>query len=244
SKNGTGVQACEYLPNIAKRADKLAIIRGMSTSDPDHSGGTYLMHTGYRREGSVRHPEVGAMVAKYLGNPMANLPSFVQLGLGGGESSPNVGAGFLGPAYQPFRLSYDGRMPQFSTPIVPGDSEARRGALLAAVESDFLKDRKAEAFDAYRLARGQKERLMKARGVFDVSKEWAKAKDRYGDTPFGKNCLLARKLIESGVLFVEVGQSNYDSHADNFDWHKALLPVLDQAWSALLDDLSERGLLK
>ncbi len=80
--------------------------------------------------------------------------------------------------------------------------------------------------------------------MFDVSKEWPKARERYGDTSFGRSCLLARQLVEAGVPFVEIGQDNYDSHADNFVCHKANMQVLDPAWSALLLDLEERGLLK
>ena len=80
--------------------------------------------------------------------------------------------------------------------------------------------------------------------MFDVSGEWNRYRDSYGDTAFGRNCLVARKLVEAGVPFVEVEQPNYDSHADNFEWHKALLPPLDHAWSGLLQDLNERGLLQ
>jgi len=83
---------------------------------------------------------------------------------------------------------------------------------------------------------------MRAKSTFDLTKEWAKDKDRYGDTDFGRSCRMALKLVEAGVPFVEVGQDNYDSHADNFVVHKASLRVLDPAWSALLDDLKDRGL--
>ena len=86
--------------------------------------------------------------------------------------------------------------------------------------------------------------VMKARAAFDISKEWPKQKERYGDTEFGQRCFLAKQLIEHGVPFVEVGQENYDSHADNFVCHKANMQVLDPAWSSLLIDLEERGLLK
>jgi hypothetical protein len=84
---------------------------------------------------------------------------------------------------------------------------------------------------------------MRARSAFDISRDWPTAKDRYGDTEFGRSCFLARKLIESGVPFVEVGQENYDSHADNFVCHKGNMNVLDPAWSGLMLDLEERGLL-
>jgi len=238
-----GIQVCEYLPRIAAQADKLAILRGMSTSDPEHSGGTYLMHTGYRKEGAVTHPELGGMIAKYLGDPGADLPSFIQLGAGGGESSPVSGAGFLGPLYQPFRMGSEGRMPENTSPYVAGEADQRRNELLKAMDEDFAREHREQALKAYREADEKSRRLLKAKGAFDITAEWAKSKDRYGDTKFGRLCLMARKLIESGVPFVEVEQENYDSHADNFEWHKALLPVLDRAWAALLQDLQDRGLL-
>ncbi len=242
--NVAGIEVCEYLPNIARQVDKLAVIRGMSTSDPDHSGGTYLMHTGYRREAAVRHPEVGAMVAKYLGDAGADLPSFIQVGLGGGESSPTSGAGFLGPAFQPFRLREAGTLPENTNLYLNAEADQRRAELLRLVEEDFTKEHKAQALQAHRAAEEKARRLLKAKSVFDVSGEWPKYRDQYGDTPLGKSCLAARRLIEAGVPFVEVGQENYDSHSDNFEWHKALLPVLDQAWAGLLQDLHDRGRLK
>jgi uncharacterized protein DUF1501 len=242
--NVPGIQVCEYLPRIAKQADKLAIIRSMSTSDPEHSGGTYLMHTGYRKEGSVTHPEIGGMVAKYLGDPGAELPSFIQIGGGGGESSPVSGAGFLGPLYQPFKMGGEGRMPENTSPYLAADADKRRNELLKFMDEDFAREHHAQALKAYREADEKSRRLLKAKAAFDLTADWEKYKGLYGDSRFGKNCLMARKLIESGVPFVEVEQENYDSHSDNFEWHKALLPVLDQAWSALLVDLDQRGLLK
>ena len=242
--NVPGIQVCEYLPKIAKHADKLAVIRSMSTSDPEHGGGTYLMHTGYRKEAALTHPELGGMIAKYLGDPGADLPSFIQLGAASGESSPVAGAGYLGPLYQPFKMGGEGRMPENTSPYVQADGDKRRNDLLKYMDQEFTRDHQEQALKAYREADEKSRRLLKAKGAFDITAEWAKVKDRYGDTSFGRNCLMARKLIESGVPFVEVEQPNYDSHSDNFEWHKALLPVLDLAWSALLQDLADRGLLQ
>jgi hypothetical protein len=244
STNVAGIQVCEYLPRIARQVDKLAIIRSMSTTDPGHSTGTYLMHTGYPREAFVRHPEIGAMVARYLGRDEADLPSFIQIGLDGGESSPFAGAGFLGPAYQPFRIGRTGSLPENTTPYVTPQADDRRNELLRFVDEEFGRDQAAPAPQAQRLAHERARRLLRARSVFDVSGEWNRYRDIYGDTTFGRNCLVARRLVEAGVPFVEVEQPNYDSHADNFEWHKALLPTLDHAWSGLLQDLSERGLLR
>ena len=241
--NVTGTQVCEYLPKIARMADKLAIIRSMSTNNPDHAGGTFLMHCGYRQEAFVKHPEIGAMVAKYLGRDDQDLPSFIQLGAGGGESSPFAGSGYLGPAYQPFKIGRSGSMPENTSPYGTPESNQRRGGLLDSLNQNFSRQQGSPAVSALMSAQDRSRRLLSARSVFDVGSEWTKGVDLYGDSDFGKNCLVARKLIESGVPFVEIEQPNYDSHGDNFEHHKALLPQLDHAWSGLLTDLSQRGLL-
>jgi hypothetical protein len=186
----------------------------------------------------VPHPEIGAMVARFLGPADADLPSFVRMGPAG-----NGGAGFLGPRYNPFSLDRDGRLPYFTAPYANPESSARRGDLLRFMEQGFGREHHATPFEAHRTGKERAERLLRARNVFDVKKEWERDRARYGETEFGKRCVMARKLIEAGVPFVEVGQDNYDSHADNFVCHKANMQVLDPAWSALLDDLHERGLL-
>jgi hypothetical protein len=235
----TGIQVCEYLPRLAEQVDKLAIIRSMRTQSPDHPDGIYHMHTGYKMSERVPHPELGAMVARYLGQAAADLPSFVRMGPTG-----NAGAGYLGPKYEPFSLGRDNRLPAFTQPYLTPEAERRRGDLLRFMEQEFARGHQADPFESHRLAKERAWRLLRAKRVFDIGKDWPKYRDRYGDTDFGRGCLLARKLVEAGVPFVEVGQDNYDSHADNFVCHKANLQVLDPAWSALLQDLQERGLLR
>src|SRR3954468_11789126 len=107
--NVNGIQVCEYLPRMAKRADKLAVIRSMKTQSPDHPDGIYHMHTCYKMAERTPHPEIGAVVAKYLGKPEAALPSFVRMGPCG-----NAGSGSLGPQYEPFSIDRTGRMPYFT----------------------------------------------------------------------------------------------------------------------------------
>ena len=237
--NVTGLQICEYLPRMARQCDKLAVIRSMQTSEPDHPGGIHLMHTGYRQTVAVSHPELGAMVAKYCGNLDSELPNFIRMG-----SAGNAGAGYLGPQYQPFSLERDGRLGSFSASGLAPAADQRRTELLRFVEQGFVRENHAEPFEAHRLAQERAWRLQRSRSVFDISQDWPRVQARYGDTSFGRNCFMARKLIEAGVAFVEVGQENYDSHADNFVCHKANMNVLDPAWSGLLEDLQERGLLQ
>ena len=233
-----GYQMCEYLPKMAEQINKLAVIRSMKTQSPDHPDGIYHMHTCYKQSERTPHPEIGAMIARYCGNPDSDLPSFIRMG-----STGNAGSGYLGPKYEPFHLGQDGRLPYFTYTVGTPEAEEKRKELLKFVEDEFAKDHAAEPYDSHRMAKHRAFRLMKVKEVFDISKELPKDKDRYGDTEFGRRCIAARKLIEAGVPFVEVGQENYDSHADNFVVHKANMQVLDPAWSSLLIDLEDRGLL-
>lgn len=241
--NVTGIQVCEYLPRMARLADKLAIVRSMSTGDPGHKTGTYRMHTGYRQVPAVRYPEIGAVVAKFLSREDDPLPSFIQLGVSTQESSPQFGSGFLGPMYQPFRLGRAGALPENTTPYATADSDQRRNSLLSFLDEGFGKMTGAPEAQDVRTAQERSRRLLARRDVFNITSEWDRYRDQYGDSDFGRNCLVARRLVEAGVPFVEVEQPNYDSHARNFECHKGLLPELDLAWSGLLRDLSDRGLL-
>ena len=238
STNVPGTQVCELMPTIGKMMDQLCVIRSMKTSQVDHPGGIYLMHTGYQPAANVRFPEIGAIVAKYLGQADADLPSFVKI-----SSNGNAGSGFLGPKYQPFSLNHDGRLPTFARSNLDPTQELRRHELREFVEDLYAKQHKAETARMHREAYAASRRLQNALEVFKFEEEWKQYEALYGDSLFGRRCLIARRLIESGVPFVEVGQSGYDTHADNFAGHKALVPPMEFAWAGLLTDLSQRGLL-
>jgi hypothetical protein len=236
--NVPGVQVCELMPKLAQQMDKVAVIRSMRTSEVDHPGGIYLMHTGYRPSATVRFPEVGAVVAKYQGREAANLPNFVKV-----SSNGDAGAGLLGPKYQPFGIGPEGGLPQFSASNTERTREQRRHDLRAFAEDQFEDATHSEVAKMHRESYEAARRLQSGLDVFKIEAEWAKCRDLYGDSEFGKRCLLARRLVESGVAFVEVGQSSYDSHADNFGWHRGLVPPMEHAFAGLLTDLKQRGLL-
>ena len=238
STNLAGTRVCELMPNMAQRMDRLAVIRSMKTSQVDHPGGIYLMHTGYQPSAAVRFPEIGAIVAKDCGQAEADLPNFVKI-----NSQGNAGAGILGPQYAPFSLDKDGRLPTFSTSNLASPIEARRHSLRDFMEQRYAALHKAEPARMHRESYDRARRLQNVKQVFDVDSEWEKSRERYGNTKFGRRMMMARCLVEAGVSFVEVGQSGYDTHADNFEGHKAKLPTNDQAWAGLLDDLAERGIL-
>lgn len=237
--NVAGAEVCELLPKMAQQMDKLTVIRSMHTSQVDHPQGIHLMHTAYSEAANIRFPEMGAVVAKYLGQPDSALPQFIKIGTVG-----NTGAGFLGPAYQPFTMGHDGKLPTFAKNHLNPEVEMRRHSLRDFLEQDYAARHKAETAKMHREAYESARRLQSALDKFNIDKEWGKYEALYGDSFFGKNCLLARQLVESGVPFVEVGHSGYDTHADNFTGHKGLLAPMDQAWAGLLTDLAERGLLQ
>lgn len=237
--NLPGYRICEYMPNIARRMDKIAVIRSMRTSEVDHPGGIYLMHTGYRPAANVRFPDAGAIIAKYNGNPQSGLPSYIKIGTVG-----TPGSGFLGPQYAPFSLRDEGNLPTFSTSSMNPAEEARRHELRNFLEEQYARDHKSETARMHREAYEAARRLQSVRHVFDVENDWKKAQEKYGRSHFGRKCMTAARLVEAGVTFVEVGHDNYDTHADNFTGHKARLPVMEQAWAALIDDLEDRGLLQ
>lgn len=239
STNVAGTQVCELMPKMAQQMDQIAVIRSMKTSEVDHPGGIYLMHTGYRPSSTVRFPEVGSIVAKYQGTEQSDLPNFVKV-----SSQGDAGAGFLGPKYQPFYIGSRGDLPPFSVSQMKPEAEKRRHELRDFVETEFVRDRPSTLARMHREAYEGARRLQNAHQAFRIDDEWEKHRELYGDSAFGRRCLLARRLVESGVPFIEVGQSSYDSHADNFTWHKGLVPPMEHAWAGLLTDLKQRGLLE
>jgi hypothetical protein len=234
-----GYRVCEYLPKMAQLVDKLGIIRSMRTHSPDHPDGIYHMHTCYKQSERTPHPEMGAMVAKYLGQKDADLPSFVRMGPCG-----NAGSGYLGPRYEPFSIDRDGKMPYFTTPYLDGARDRRRSDLLRFMESHSKEENAADPFESHRVAQERAWRLLKARSIFNTTKDWPAHEELCGKSDFGRSCFLASKLVAAGVPFVEVGHDNYDSHADNFVCHKANMQILDPAWSGLLIDLERTGQLQ
>ncbi len=239
STNLPGAQVCELLPHISQQMDKLTVIRSMHTSEIDHPQGIHLMHTAYSTEANIRFPELGAVIAKSLGSPGSSLPNFIKIG-----SNGDTGAGFLGPKYQPFTMGHDGHLPTFAQSSMEPAAEQRRDALRQFVEDRYAANHRAETAKMHREAYDSARRLQSALKTFKIDEEWQKYEPLYGDSFFGRNCLLARQLVEAGVPFVEVGHSGYDTHADNFTGHKGLLAPMDQGWAGLLTDLHARGLLE
>jgi hypothetical protein len=235
-----GIKISEYFPKFARLTEHAAILRGMSTAEGAHGRAKYNLHTGYREgQGGVVYPSIGSIAAKELGNESFALPNFVSIG------NRSYGAGFMGTKYQPLVVNYPQRGVENLRPLVSGGAFDGRVDLLDEMEKAFHRDYQAGAAVAHRTTYQRAVTLMRSREAqsFDLSREPSSSRAKYGSSRFGDSCLLARRLIETGVTFVEVALGGWDTHQNNFARVKTLSDQVDPAMSALVSDLKERGLL-
>ena len=261
-----GIRISEHLPQLATKMDQLALIRSMSTKEGDHSRATYLMRTGYLPQGPIQYPTMGSLFSKELAKPKAKLPNFISIAPFRFLSPAAYGPGFLGPQYAPLivgsaqpgqqatageQLQVENLKLSDGIDIAQADSRLQ---LLDEIEGRFRGQRPGVAVNSHKAAYEQAVRMMRAGGAaaFNLDEEPDELRDKYGRNRFGQGCLLARRLVERGVPFVEVSLSSadgsaaigWDSHQNNFDTVEGLSGVLDPAWATLMDDLKARGLLE
>ncbi len=249
--NVPGIRISEHLPRTAKVMDRLAVIRSITTNEAAHERGTHYMLTGFTPLPGFAVPGYGSVASKFRGQRSA-LPPYIAipsaLDYGGG-------AGFLGAALNPFSPSGDPASPNFTVRDLdlPGgmtlEQAERRRTLREAIDDSFKQFEKGsdkikatgEFYNrAYALLSSQE-----ARAAFDLKKEPDAVRDAFGRTRFGQSCLLARRLVETGVRFVTVSVGGWDTHYNGFRaLGDNLLPMFDQSFAALVKDLDERGLLK
>jgi hypothetical protein len=236
------VQICEHMPMTAKVMDKLAIVRSMSTREADHQRGRYYMHTGYVPNPNIEHPSYGAVVAHELHRDESELqiPPFVTV------DGASEGPGFLGMAYSPFRVDSNGQVRN----VEMGIDESRliqRMQALDMIEKSFISQNRGSAAKDHEAVLRKTLNIMTSSQMdaFKVTKEPKAVQDRYGTDRFGKGCLMARRLVEAGVPFVEVDLGGWDNHQGIFNiLQNQRLPVLDKGMSALVEDLNQRGMLQ
>jgi len=244
-----GVQISANLPKVAQTTDDLCLIRSMTGKDGQHPRATYLMHTGYAPSPAVKYPTLGSIVAKELGDPASDLPSFVRVigsRQGGGANIGAMGTGgILGVDFDPLLMQGAGRPPENAALATDEKRFQRRLNLLDRIQGDYANQGGQQAVADHQKIYAQASRLVLSPKMtgFDLSKEPQKVKDAYGASDFGQACLLARRLIETGVTFVEVTLGNWDTHQDNFNKVRDLCGQLDQPYAALIADLKSRGLL-
>ncbi|MDY3562427.1 DUF1501 domain-containing protein [Gemmata sp. JC673] len=241
----TGTRISELLPHAAKRVHKLALVRSLNSVSDDHGIGEKIMLTGRRLEPGIEYPHIGAVAAKLLGGGASALPGNIQILPRGGSGFGGRDATFLGPKVAAVSLG-DGKPPAdlFRPKDLAGDADAAREAFRRKLNDRFARSRRSAATEAYAESYAQAERVVRQADVFDIEKESPKVADRYGRHDFGRHLLLARRLLEAGVSYVKVSHSNYDTHHENFDFHIEQLGEFDRPFAALLDDLSDRGMLE
>ncbi|HEX4608865.1 MAG TPA: DUF1501 domain-containing protein [Urbifossiella sp.] len=238
--SATGIQISEHLPKLARHMNRGVLVRGMSTPEGAHPRAKYNLHTGYREgQGGLVYPSLGSIVASEAGRAESPLPAFVSVG------ARSYGSGFLGPKYQPLQVQDPARGVEDLRATVGESQFGRRMGLLEEMERAFHGEYRAPLVTDHQTTYERAVRLMQAREgrAFDISQEPAANKAKYGTGKFAEGALMARRLVEVGVPFVEVGLGGWDTHADNFDRVRNLSTQVDNATAALLDDLQQRGLL-
>ena len=258
-----GIRIAENLPKVATVMEHLAPIRSMSTKEGDHTRATYYMRTGYLPQGPIQYPAMGSFLAKQLKKTECDLPTFISINPFRAFSPAAYGPGFLGPAWSPLvvasemteddEISFEVRNLKPSDRLSAAQVDSRL-SLLSTLEHSFLTERPGGPGSSHLQSYEQAVRMMKSDAVsaFALDQEDDMLRDSYGRNPFGQGCLLARRLIERGVSFVEVslngldagGGAGWDTHAENFTAVKSLCDILDPGWATLMTDLKQRGLLE
>jgi hypothetical protein len=258
-----GIQISEHFPKFASLMKHAVILRGMVSQESDHSLATYHLHTGYQnRGGPVVYPGLGAIVARELGRQDVALPNFITIGRAPQEA---VSSGFLGPNSQPLGVTDPIRGLDYIKPVVENDVFKRQLQLLQLLETPSHQLYKNESAVAHRMMLDRAVKLMTSqqKQAFDLSLETEEVLSSYrlpasgmpargekynqvSSGGFGHGCLMARRLVEAGVPFVEVVMGDgvgWDTHRDNFPRTKSLSLECDTAMSSLIQDLLARGLL-
>jgi hypothetical protein len=236
-----GVQISELLPKTAQQMHHLALVRSINTKNSDHGKGSYMMMTGRRQTPAADFPKLGAVAAKALGAEKFSLPGHIHVSNGSGAR--NNDAAYLGPMFASVTVGSGSPPPNSARPEgLSADADLSRNDFRRKVNQNFSRQRKTAVTDIYTQNYERALQLMKQRDVFDISKEPQKVQDQYGKHQFGQHCLMARRLLENGVTFVQVTHSNYDTHNENFNFHHEQLGEVDSPFSTLIADLVERGM--
>jgi uncharacterized protein (DUF1501 family) len=238
-----GIQIAESWTNVGKAMNDIALIRSLTNREGEHQRATYQLHTGYIPAGGVKHPSFGSLVASEIAPDEFDLPHFVSVG----NRATTIGSGFLGMSFAPFVVPNPSQMPS-NVELPQGVTSgrlSRRLELLKELEQDFAEAGGGPRVDGHTSLYGSAAQMVLSPRLkaFDVSQEKDAVRRHYGQTPFGQGCLLARRLVEQGVTFVEVESNGWDTHQDNFKRVEALSETVDPAFAALVGELKERGRL-
>jgi hypothetical protein len=238
-----GVQISQYLPKLADQMHNVAVINSMNSTQGAHAQGRYFMHTSYFLRGTIKHPDMGAWTSKFLGKINPGLPANIKIG----GSSDGLGGGFLESEFAALPIGDPESGLQHSK-LLDGVTSSRFGRRLRKLKemnTSFASKYDTKEARAYASMYDEAVTLMKSKDLkaFDLKEEDDAVRDRYGRNKFGQGCLLAKRLVENGVRFIEVDDGGWDTHGDNFGRVEEKGAILDQALASLLADLESSGLL-
>lgn len=257
-----GLRFSEHLPKLAAHSEHLAVVRSLSTKEGDHARGTQLVRTGQPPAGDLAYPSIACSLAKQLESASTSLPSYVSVAPRQQVSPASFGPGFLGQQYAPAIVGGNAetdnseetsvaelKLEHIQWPQGVSDLQAvRRRELWNQLQKKFLQNHQVDSFLAHDALYRKAAEMMRpeVHQAFDLSEEPQQVRDKYGQGLFGQGCLLARRLVERGVPFVEVALGDglaWDTHQDNFTQVRTLSEQLDAGWASLMSELAERDLL-
>ena len=235
-----GIRVAENLPHMAAQMEDLAVIRSLTSKEGNHNRASFLLHTGYLPTPTVKYPALGAVAAQQIAAEQGSLPAFVRIG---GRQRSQVGGGLLGSKFDPFVHRDPTKPPGNTEPTTDAKRYRRRLRLLSQLQENqkpttAIKDSYQATYD-----KASRMILSPEMQAFDLMREPKKMREAYGHSDFASGCLLARRLVEAGVTFVEVNCRGWDTHQDNFLKNRELAAQVDQPTAALIKDLKQRGLL-
>ena len=234
----SGIRIAEYWPKIARQMKNIAVIRSMTNKEGAHARATYHLHTGRRPTGALKFPNFGSVVASQLGDPEADIPNFVSIGT-------TVSSGFLGVQTAPFVVRRAGQLPDNAALAIPQNRLRDRLAMLSEQDGDFSRDGASELATEHQALYKQAAKMMLSPRLkaFQLSSESAATKAAYGSSRFGQGLLVARRLVEASVPFIEVRQGGWDNHRKLYTALPKNAAIVDQALAQLIADLRQRGRL-
>ncbi len=237
-----GLQIAEHLPLMAQQMQYMSVIRSLVSKEGDHERATAFVKTGYRPDPTTKYPALGAIIAQQRPVKGLEIPQYVSLG--GGEW-PGRG-GYFGDQYDAFRIFNPGNNIQNMRASVDDKRQKKRLDSLAVVSQAFGQGRQLQVKQSLHentVERALRMMSSKQLSAFEIDEEPEATKRKYGDSRFGRGCLVARRLVEVGVRSIEVTLDGFDSHTNNFETQTNKAAVLDPAFAALIQDLKERDLL-
>jgi len=262
-----GLRFSEHLPKLGEMADRLAVVRSLSTKEGDHGRGTFVVRTGQKPLGPIQYPTIGSSLSKSLAREDDAVPHYVSISPYRAFNQAAYSPGFLGPRYAALTVGATDGLQTAAQQAAAGYAELKvddltpgvdrsqfggRVDLWRKLESGFVASHRGASPAAHQTVYERALKLMdsSAAKAFDLSEEPAAVRDAYGRGRFGQGCLMARRLIESGVSFVEVTLGSlsentfgWDTHLNNFPAVKNLSGELDAGWGMLMKELADRGLL-